>query len=215
MIPGGNNNTASGNYSFAAGFRAKTQTADPTPVVHDGAFVWADASDFDFNSTAANQFAARVTGGFYFVTAISGAGAPTAGVQVAAGGGAWSSLSDRAAKRDLALANPGDVLSKVAALPIYTWRYKTESSGALHLGPVAQDFSAAFGLGDSDKRITTVDADGVALAAIQGLNMKLDAAIAERDARIAAQDREISELRRAVEVLMARTSPEGKLAQSR
>ena len=37
------------------------------------------------------------------------------------------------------------------------------------MGPVAQDFSAAFGLGESDKHINTIDADGVALGAIQGL----------------------------------------------
>ena len=64
-FPAATDNTASGFYSFAAGRRAKTQTADPTPVVHDGTFVWADSSDFDFNSTAANQFAARATGGVY------------------------------------------------------------------------------------------------------------------------------------------------------
>ena len=38
---------------------------------------------------------------------------------------------------------------------------------------MAQDFYAAFGLGESDKGIDTVDADGVALAAIQGLNAVL------------------------------------------
>jgi len=39
---------------------------------------------------------------------------------------------------------------------------------------MARDFHAAFGLGESEKRINTVDADGVALAAIQGLNQKLE-----------------------------------------
>lgn len=43
-----------------------------------------------------------------------------------------------------------------------------------HIGPMAQDFNAAFQLGESDRAITTVDADGVALAAIQGLNQKLE-----------------------------------------
>jgi hypothetical protein len=52
------------------------------------------------------------------------------------------------------------------------------------MGPVAQDFRAAFGLGDSDKTITTVDADGVALAAIQGLNQKLEAELRAKDERI-------------------------------
>jgi hypothetical protein len=61
------------------------------------------------------------------------------------------------------------VLAKLAALPITTWAY-TNAPSVRHLGPVAQDFAAAFGLGDNDKHIATVDADGVALAAIQGLN---------------------------------------------
>ena len=66
------------------------------------------------------------------------------------------------------------MLAKVAALPISTWNYKT-SPNAEHLGPVAQDFHSAFGLnGTDDKGIATVDEDGVALAAIQGLNRKLD-----------------------------------------
>ena len=101
------------------------------------------------------------------------------------------------------------MLAKVAALPIYTWRYKTETSGALHMGPVAQDFSAAFGLGDSDKRITTVDADGVALAAIQGLNAKVEATLtaivasnALLEERLAA--REIESARQRAELLSVR-----------
>jgi len=60
----------------------------------------------------------------------------------------------------------------VAALSITEWSYKTISD-VRHIGPVAQDFYAAFGVGGDDKGISTVDADGVALAAIQGLNEKL------------------------------------------
>ena len=140
-VSGGTYNLAQGVRSLAAGHRAKSMS--------DGCFTWADNSDFDFSCAFVNAFTARATGGVYFVTAINVSGTATAGVQVAGGGGSWSSLSDRAAKRDLALADAGDVLAKVAALPIYTWRYRTETSGALHLGPVAQDFSAAFGLGDN------------------------------------------------------------------
>jgi hypothetical protein len=72
----------------------------------------------------------------------------------------------------------------------------------------------SFGLGETELGINTLDADGVAFAAMQGLNAKLDAAIKERDATIANQARElavqqaeIAALNRAVEVLMARTTP--------
>jgi len=63
------------------------------------------------------------------------------------------------------------------------WRYTNESAGVRHLGPVAQDFQAAFGLGTDDKSIGTVDADGVALAAIQALNRKLEEELHRRDTK--------------------------------
>jgi hypothetical protein len=62
----------------------------------------------------------------------------------------------------------------VAALPVQSWRYTNETDVVRHLGPVAQDFKAAFGLGTDDKSIGTVDEEGVALAAIQGLNQKVE-----------------------------------------
>jgi hypothetical protein len=77
--------------------------------------------------------------------------------------------SDRNAKEQFKPVSPRDVLAKVAALPITEWQYKTQGD-ARHIGPMAQDFHAAFGTGRDDRHITSVDADGVALAAIQGLN---------------------------------------------
>ncbi len=81
--------------------------------------------------------------------------------------------SDRHLKENFAAVSPEEVLAKVAALPISRWNFKGEAETP-HLGPMAQDFHAAFGLGTDDKHIATVDADGVALAAIQGLNRKLE-----------------------------------------
>ncbi len=81
--------------------------------------------------------------------------------------------SDRAHKENLKAIDPQQVLAKVAALPITEWNYITDT-GAQHLGPMAQDFYAAFSLGADDKHITTIDEGGVALAAIQGLNQKLE-----------------------------------------
>ena len=93
--------------------------------------------------------------------------------------------SDRNAKQDFQPVDPRDILQRLATLPITTWSY-TNSPSVHHLGPVAQDFAAAFAVGDDDKHIATVDADGVALAAIQGLNQKLEAALRAKDAEIAA-----------------------------
>ena len=105
--------------------------------------------------------------------------------------------SDVAAKEGFAPVAAGEVLDRVVALPIASWSYRA-SPGARHIGPTAQDFRAAFGLGSDDKSIATVDADGVALAAIQGLNAKLETQLAERDAEIAAQRAEIDRLRTGV-----------------
>jgi hypothetical protein len=61
------------------------------------------------------------------------------------------------------------VLAKVAAMPVMTWNYRTQDESIRHIGPTAQDFRAAFGLGENNKTISTIDPSGVALAAIQGL----------------------------------------------
>jgi hypothetical protein len=60
------------------------------------------------------------------------------------------------------------ILAKVAALPLSTWSYISER-GVRHVGPMAQDFYAAFGVGEDDRHITSIDEDGVALAAVKGL----------------------------------------------
>jgi hypothetical protein len=83
--------------------------------------------------------------------------------------------SDRNAKENFAPVSARAVLDKVVSLPLTEWSYKSEA-GARHIGPMAQDFHAAFGLdGADDKHIAVVDEGGVALAAIQGLNEKLEA----------------------------------------
>ena len=96
--------------------------------------------------------------------------------------GTLSQSSDRNVKTDFSSVNAHEVLDKVAALPLQSWRYKTEADGTRRLGPVLQDFYAAFGLGEDDLHITTVDEGGVALAAIQGLNQKLQEELSRQDA---------------------------------
>jgi hypothetical protein len=100
---------------------------------------------------------------------------PTNKLHVAGGvsATAFVSTSDRNAKENFKPVSPQEVLDKVASLPITTWNFKELNDGR-HMGPLAQDFYAAFGLGGSETTITTVDPDGVALAAIQGLNQKVE-----------------------------------------
>lgn len=95
-------------------------------------------------------------------------------------GSSWINASDRRLKQGFAPVDAQAVLEKVAALPLQQWSYKAQPDQK-HLGPMAQDFRAAFGLGADDTSIATVDADGVALAAVQGLNQKLTEELKRQD----------------------------------
>lgn len=183
VVPGGRINNAEGDWSFAAGRRAKAR--------HEGAFVWADSTFLDFPSTAKDQFSARATGGVRFVTNVSETGTPTTGVVLNRGSGSWSSLSDRNAKENFTDVDPQEVLEKLSELDIQSWNYRSQAESDRHLGPTAQDFHAAFGLGPNDRYITNVDADGVALVAIQALHDRLE----DKDAQIDQLRQELSEVR--------------------
>ncbi len=82
-------------------------------------------------------------------------------------------LSDKNKKEGFEAVNSQAILDKVAKLPVTTWKYKTEKGSVRHMGPMAQDFRAAFGLGKDEKSIASVDTTGIAFAAIQALNEKL------------------------------------------
>jgi hypothetical protein len=98
--------------------------------------------------------------------------------------GTVNGSSDRNLKEHFEPVDTCEVLDKVAALPITRWNYKAETNVS-HLGPMAQDFYSAFNVGMDDKHISMVDADGVAMAAIQGLNKKLEQLRSSKDACIA------------------------------
>lgn len=192
IVPGGNSNLAQGNTSFAAGYRAK--------AFNNGCFTWSDSNNFDFTCGADNAFTARATGGVYFVTGINGAGTATAGVQITPGGGSWGSLSDRNSKENLVPIDPREIVEKLALLPISTWNYRTQDTSIRHVGPMAQDFYATFGVGEDERHITNVDSEGVALAAIQGLYR----IIKDKDGRIEALQQELEKLKQTIEERLAR-----------
>ena len=187
-IPGGSHNAASGAYSFAAGRRAR--------ATHQGAFVWGDGIDDDKPSSAPVEFNVYASGG----TRIFSNSSATSGVLLAPGGGSWTSVSDRAAKENFESVDPRGVLERLAAVPISTWNYKEQPDSIRHMGPMAQDFHATFGLGLGERSIDTIDPDGVALAAIQGLYELVEETQAD-NARLRS---ELDELRAVVARLEAR-----------
>jgi hypothetical protein len=186
MIPGGYHNVAAAS-SFAAGNYAQ--------ATNTGAFVWGDnSSSSPIASTNNNSFNVRAAGGYRFYTTSSGASG--AGVYLAANGNSWSSVSDRNAKKNFQPVDIVAVLDKLAAIPIQQWNYKWEKdSDVPNIGPMAQDFKAAFYPGRDDKSITTLEYDGVALAAIQGLNQKLEETVKQKDAEIQALKQSVAELK--------------------
>jgi hypothetical protein len=100
-------------------------------------------------------------------------------------------VSDRNLKRDIEPVDDQSVLELVSRMPVSTWSYRSEDPSVRHLGPMAQDFHAAFGLGDSDRDYDPIDAHGVAFAAIKALHDQLQ----EQRARIERLERENHELR--------------------
>jgi trimeric autotransporter adhesin len=214
MVPGGQFNHALGDGSFAAGLRAKAN--------HDGGFVWADSQGVDFSSQRDDQFRVRAAGGARFdingshwidmrldlfpssriLDTSSGAFLST--------GGSWVNGSDAARKENFRPVDARMILAALAALPLSEWNYKAEDNSSRHIGPTAQDFHAAFGFGADDKHIATVDADGVALAAIQGLNQKVEereAALREELKRTAAENTELKERMVKLEKLVSLLTP--------
>lgn len=107
--------------------------------------------------------------------------------------------SDRNIKHGFAAIDGDRVLDQVATLPITTWTYDDDPSGARHIGPMAQDFQATFGVGASDKAIAKVDADGVALASVQALHRRVQSLQTENDelrASVAALTQRLDALER-------------------
>jgi Chaperone of endosialidase len=100
-------------------------------------------------------------------------------------------VSDRNLKRDIEPVDERAVLATLASVPMSTWSYTSEDPSVRHLGPMAQDFHAAFGLGNTDRAYDPIDAHGVAFAAIQALYEQ----VREQNARIERLEQQNSELR--------------------
>jgi hypothetical protein len=160
----------------------------------DSSTIWA------FSATGAGDFTVNKIGSggqeFSVNTRNNGDGKPTMIVQGSVQGTNFVSSSSRELKTDFSLLDGKQVLARLSEIPVMSWRYKTEDETALHFGPVAEDFQAAFQLGDG-RTITNIDADGVAFAAIQGLYTTVherDAEIQELKARLAQIESHVASL---------------------
>jgi hypothetical protein len=117
-------------------------------------------------------------------------------------GGTWSCSSARSLKENLIAADGRDILERLADVPVFTWNAKGQDPSISHIGPMAEDFYAAFRVGEEDGKIATIDLDGVALAAIQGLYGLSQG----QDARIQALEEENANLREQLNHLESRVT---------
>jgi hypothetical protein len=125
--------------------------------------------------------------------------ATTSGVCV---NGTVNNCSDRNVKQDFAPVSPSEILDRVVQLPVSEWGYKMDAA-TRHIGPMAQDFYAAFNVGSDDKHLAPIDESGVALAAIQGLNQKLTAELEQKQTEITELKHSLSELKDLIAELAA------------
>ncbi len=205
-VPGGLQNSAVGDLSFAAGVRAKAN--------HERSFVWGGSTIVDTTTAAAGDFVvyapSRVrlfagtvgTGGCEVGTGDVGGNLSCAGTISAT---VINQTSDRALKSGVVAVDPQVVLERVVAMPIAEWSF-AKTPDVRHIGPMAQDFHAAFGLGHGDTTIATVDADGIALAAIQGLNRKLASDVEALRARNDSLEKALADLAAEVRAIRSNAS---------
>lgn len=113
--------------------------------------------------------------------------------------------SDVDAKRDIEALDQQIVLAKVMELPVSEWSYK-DSPSSRHIGPMAQDFYKSFGLGSTDKGLSSIDTGGVALAAIQGIKKEKDSEVEQLRADLKRQEHRVMELELLVRELLRKQS---------
>ncbi|MCC6963802.1 MAG: tail fiber domain-containing protein [candidate division Zixibacteria bacterium] len=134
--------------------------------------------------------------GLGYVDSSLGVGvAPSHRIDVAGGaycdGTDWVNASDANAKENFKKVNGAELLDQIADLEITKWNYRGDA-GSQHIGPTAQDFQKAFGVGSDGKSISTIDPSGIALAAIKELYAQLK----QKDQEVEALRQELAKLRR-------------------
>lgn len=187
-VGGGESNIASGNYVTIGGGWLNSASGDYCVVIgsvakalNDGSIVIAanvPTSNADsIASGGVEQLVIRADSGIY-LTNISEVAPYNPSKLINTVGGAylssigtnWTNASDKNQKENFTEIDPEELLEKISKLSISQWNYKEEDESIKHIGPVAQDFYALFGVGSDDLSISTIDPAGIALAAIKALN---------------------------------------------
>lgn len=207
-IPGGYYNRASGAYSFAAGIYAK--------AVHDRAVVITAASGSDSTFSAGiNQMVLRADSGIYItnvgdstiydasklINTSSGAYLTT--------GGVWQDNQKGSSKTNIKNVDAGEIMAKLRQLPVSEWNHVAEGEKIRRLGPMGEDFYNIFGLGVDENSISPSDLAGVALVAIQELDVRTRELEAAKD-EVEQVKSELAELKKLVGQLVAESQKTGE-----
>jgi hypothetical protein len=202
----GTASTPPGGLCVATGGLAVSGTSSPNYSGAAGVFIENETSfgaifAFNYGNNTTLPLCLNTPGGDVGI----GTSTPTHTLEVAGVCAATSfvTTSDRNAKENFEPISAAEILDKVAGLPVTRWNFKTNDPSQ-HIGPMAQDFYAAFNVGPDDKHIATVDEGGIALAAIQGLNQKLEADAKAKDAEISDLKTQLADLKALVKDLAAK-----------
>ena len=224
-VAGGLNNTANGGATVGGGGDNTASAGGATvPGGSRGAaestnsFVWNDGTEYHdipnlnggnglSSDTAVSNASGEPTGPNTFsVSADDGVRFITGGVTnpkvtyIPSDSAGWTATSTRTVKTNIDPVEPREALAGVESMEVATWEYENEDgdgAGTTHIGPMAEEFHDAFDVGSSDEHINSINADGVALAAIQGLSTELDETreeLAEARDELAEKDKRIAEL---------------------
>jgi|GEM_PF-735724 len=179
--------TANNDYAVAIGYRASNNG-------HTGTMAMGDESTTDsVRNQADNEFRARYNGGFRLrVSTFANGNTPGAGGNVGCdltmAVPTWTCASSRTLKHAYEDVDGEDVLRRLAAMPVTTWEMNGDSTRTRHMGPVAEDFYDAFGLGMGRTAIGLGDIDGVAVAGVKALGVRTDALRADTEMLRAEND---------------------------
>ncbi len=181
-ILGGASNTVSGDYSMAFGYQSQASSNYTVAIGrravadNQGAFVFADNTDAELNSSADNRMEMRFSGGYRFFTNTG----LTTGMKLDPGANSWAAVSDKNVKSNILNLDYNSILNKISDLIICSWAYKSNDDMSIrNYVPMAQDFYKLFGndkLGHfgTDKTIVTNHITNIGLASLKGLVNKYE-----------------------------------------
>jgi len=180
LVIGGHQNSALGKYSAVIHGYTSFATQEDSLAIgdrvisqHRGAVVIGDSNYKGHLNTSrmtgeVDRFYAFFDRGYTLFTS-SHRGPNETGIYINHGESAWNTVSDKNKKENYEEVDKQKVLDKLIAMPMEKWNYKAQDDKVKHIGPYAQDFNKAYGLGDGKLSISTIDSDGIALTSIQAL----------------------------------------------